>query len=855
MNSITLRSGMPILVLLLAPIIATWPVLIGYSMDPLAISSSLLTGGYPGLVPGFQSLDINLGLTTQALGHLAAEQWLHGEVPWWNPFNGIGLPLAGEMQPSALFLPFVLLLHFQNGPVLLKIAVQMVASLSCFGLLRSLGISRWTAMLGGVLFSVSGAFAWLGHAPVMPIGFLPLFLWGIERARTGGYRMIAVALALSITAGFPETAYLDGLLALTWAVFRLANAPDRWRFAARVTLGGTLGLLMAAPALWSFIHMLANGTAENHAVHFANLLSLPLAIPGSQALIWLLPYIYGGLFGFDDPTNAIGSAFGFTGGYFGALIVLMALLGITGRRDRALRWVMLGWIVFIVGGVTDLPVVAHVLYALPLMRQVIVARFCTGAVMMALIVLAIYAIEDWRRGELPRLARWIAVGGLAVMFAICLASSFHVLRALYVANPHYRQWLLWVPLWAATTIAAVIWLMSYPWTRRRAATLAMVLSVDAVAMFSLPLLASPWHLSYDTEAVRFLHDTVGLQRFYTLGPYRPNYGAYFETPQLNHEYLPIPANWVDYIHSALDPSASSIGFRGDSPALPPGAPSHTEQMLRHLANFEELGVRFIVTPPGENPFAQSFSNDVSDEQATPRTLGAGDTMAGIDAHGAPVNGAIDGMGVKLGTYRGQSDGQFAAELCVADHCASGTIDLGHVSDNAVAIIALNPPLQVTAGAALRWRFSHQTGRNAVAVWVPRNDQSNPRIEFTLGSASQMPPRVYQDHNMAVYELPNAAPYFQALGGPCRLDVQRRTKLTATCDSPATLVRRELFFSGWRAQINGATADIIPYGEIMQQIALPAGTSNIRFNYAPPYAWLCWALTAMALLGLLPRRRS
>ena len=38
MNSITLRSGMPILVLLLAPIIATWPVLIGYSMDPLAIS-------------------------------------------------------------------------------------------------------------------------------------------------------------------------------------------------------------------------------------------------------------------------------------------------------------------------------------------------------------------------------------------------------------------------------------------------------------------------------------------------------------------------------------------------------------------------------------------------------------------------------------------------------------------------------------------------------------------------------------------------------------------------------------------------------------------------------------------------
>jgi hypothetical protein len=36
------------------------------------------------------------GWTSQALGHLAALDWLHGTVPWWNPFEGLGAPLIWE---------------------------------------------------------------------------------------------------------------------------------------------------------------------------------------------------------------------------------------------------------------------------------------------------------------------------------------------------------------------------------------------------------------------------------------------------------------------------------------------------------------------------------------------------------------------------------------------------------------------------------------------------------------------------------------------------------------------------------------------------------------------------------------
>jgi hypothetical protein len=354
--------------------------------------------------------------------------------------------------------------------------------------------------------------------------------------------------------------------------------------------------------------------------------------------------------------------------------------------------------------------------------------------------------------------------------------------------------------------------------------------------------------------VRFLKDHTGLQRFYSLGPYRPNYGAFFETAQLNHEYLPIPAHWAAYIPAVLDPSAGVIMFRGDFPPLPPGQPSHGEQMLRHLDRFKALGVRYIVTPPSENPFVQSYTTDASTEHGSAHALAAGQAIDGTVEQGAPVSGSIDGIGVDIGTYTGQSDGMLEAQLCTAAGCAVGTLALATAADNAVAMIPLDPPLPVSAGGALRWRFRHASGGNPVAIWLPPGDRASPRVHFTLHSDAPQAPLVYRDATLAVYELANTAPYFQALGGPCRLDVQSRTALTATCDAPATLVRRELFYPGWRAEISDITTEITAYGEIMQQIAIPAGTSSIRFRYAPPYAGLCWALAGLGLLALLPRPR-
>ena len=88
---------LPPLVLVLLPALVHLPALAGgYSFDPINLVSGLADGTWQtnGLLRGYPWLDANAGVTTEALGGLAAHDWLAGILPWWNPFSGVGMPLA-----------------------------------------------------------------------------------------------------------------------------------------------------------------------------------------------------------------------------------------------------------------------------------------------------------------------------------------------------------------------------------------------------------------------------------------------------------------------------------------------------------------------------------------------------------------------------------------------------------------------------------------------------------------------------------------------------------------------------------------------------------------------------------------
>src|SRR3954451_21443225 len=125
-----------------AVVVANAPSLLATSNpNPLGPRSELVSSLTPGRLPGERAIDPNDGFTSQALGHRAALDWLHLRVPWWNPYEGTGAPLAGELQ-SAAFFPPTLLTAFANGQLYEHLLLEIVAGLSTYLLLRRLAIGR-----------------------------------------------------------------------------------------------------------------------------------------------------------------------------------------------------------------------------------------------------------------------------------------------------------------------------------------------------------------------------------------------------------------------------------------------------------------------------------------------------------------------------------------------------------------------------------------------------------------------------------------------------------------------------------------------------------------------------------------
>ncbi len=118
-----------------------------------------------------------------------------------------------------------------------------------------------------------------------------------------------------------------------------------------------------------------------------------------------------------------------------------------------------------------------------------------------------------------------------------------------------------------------------------------------------------------------------------------------------------------------------------------------------------------------------------------------------------------------------------------------------------------------------------------------------------------PVPVFAGEQMTIWELPGAAPYREAAG--CTI-IGDRNRMAASCARPASLLRRELAWPGWRAWVNGADAAIASDG-LFQRVALPAGRSEIVFAYAPPDAGISLAacvvgIAVIAAGGLRGRQR-
>ncbi|MGH9582543.1 MAG: hypothetical protein ACRD4O_06375, partial [Bryobacteraceae bacterium] len=691
-----------------------------------------------------------------------------------------------------------------------------------------------------------------------------------------GTLWIALGIAFSLLAGFPEVAYIDGLLALLWFICRFATLRRRWRFALRVAWGGLLGLLLAAPLLVGFLSLIEHSSAFASR-HLGLWAVATTAIPSI-----FVPYIFGP---FPAATAEIGR---FTpwgvNNYAGLVLIFFALLGFQARRPLSLRIGLVVWVALAWAKTFGLKPVMAAMNHVPFLLQTAFYQYASTSWILALIVLAAFGVDELRYRK-PRLSLPV-LGTFAA-----LAVSIHIAwpwRHFWGSQPAeiaaMSRFLIFGLGWALAGLIGVGLLLVGPRRENRRLGIAAILAINAVVFFTIPVLSSVRPGFVDYPAIRCLQTHLGLSRFYTLGPIQANYSAYFQAASIDYDGLPIPGSFSKYVTKRLFPPLPKTGDEIFWPAAGWYDPaSGLKYLCKFLPEYEALGVKYVVTASGTmETLAPQVEVPFSAGNAEALVLKANQQVqftVSAPANPADSGNTIRGFAISLGNYGNRADGNLHVRLCAGGVCAEGIRALSESADNSFFYIPLSQPLTVASGIPITITVEHEQGINAVALWIvpdlPRQTDNllgpdgkpmpgmAAQVAFTFDTSPAGVSKIYHDSVMDIFELPHPAPYYSvARGGPCHLSPSGRESLQALCDAPALLVRRELYMPGWHASLNGKRLDAEPYGDIFQSFNLPRGNSRLRFAYAPPYTMLAVCASLFAVAALLAefvyafrRRRS
>jgi hypothetical protein len=257
----------------------------------------------------------------------------HREWPLWNPYEGAGAPLAGNLQ-SAVFDPLMLPIHLHPSLLVwdLSFLFWFIAGIWFAQLfVRSLGLGVAAAIAGAAVFGLSGFFfLYSNNQFFRAYLYIPVALLLVDKViRSERLRWVALlgaVVAGNLLAGMPEASLAVLSMASAYALFRVATfVKPGWRLRATLRLSGAgaLGLCLAAPLLLLFVQY-ASIAFTTHA-------------PGSGIglvtdhvrflLLWVVPFADG------KPLHGVFGGFSGVRDWIGAGALMIVLLGLCSGRE------------------------------------------------------------------------------------------------------------------------------------------------------------------------------------------------------------------------------------------------------------------------------------------------------------------------------------------------------------------------------------------------------------------------------------------------------------------------------------------------------------------------------------------
>jgi hypothetical protein len=250
--------------------------------------------------------------------------------------------------------------------------------------------------------------------------------------------------------------------------------------------------------------------------------------------------------------------------------------------------------------------------AIPGINSTAFYRYADASWELAVVVLAVLGLDDIARRRTPRrvvvrsalltaaVAAWAGLAAWGVMGGAKTFTVGHHGRG----QPYViASWVLAGVVLAALVIGS--WRSgrnsgsdlnrrTRQMKRRGRVLAAAAICVESTLLLGFTYASAPPPSPLQLGSVAWLQAHLGTYRFATLGPIQPNYGSFFGIAQANTTDLPIDKDWVIYVNSELDTNSPTLIFTGAA-TKDPQAESPADEFTSHLANFEAVGVRYVVT--------------------------------------------------------------------------------------------------------------------------------------------------------------------------------------------------------------------------------------------------------------------
>ena len=536
----------------------------------------------------------------------------HGFAPLWNPYNGLGLPLAFNWQSASFGLPSLLsyAVPLRDAYTTVVVATLVIAGTGAYVMGRVLRLGFLGALTIATVFELSGPLvAWLGYpqSQVMAYGgwlFAASILVVRGTRRAPAIALFAVVIALAIYAGHPESLIV---MAAALAVFLVVLLASRG-------LGPRLGLTSGGPVLRPMLDVVL-GTVAGAA------LGSPLLLPALQLTASSVrsgsglapaPPIHDALYvvfaGFDGapvPGDfAFGGSFFYneTAAYVGSVAVVLALVGVAvGIRRRRSEVLALAMAAASMAAVTFWPPLLHVAEKVPELGNVAWLR-ALMPLSLGLAALAGVGLDEIVRAPRSRTVRVSLMGGFAsaaiVMAALWLfGRNGGLLAFAHSVEVHERAESFWWP--AAGVVVGVVGAALLWWKSGTSRAVALLLlAVEALFLVTagaVQIASSTTGISA-TPAVSTLQRVVGNATVGSAGSLKTSTCAIGVAPEANiafhvHElnlYDPIvPISYFSEWQQETGTSAGNTHFNIFCPSI------------TTVAEARAVGVGFILEPSGE----------------------------------------------------------------------------------------------------------------------------------------------------------------------------------------------------------------------------------------------------------------